>query len=62
LCFGISILSNTIGAGALHPDGYIYIYGIRGINKELLVARVKDYQFENLMNGNSGMAPHGMKI
>ena len=44
--FGISILSNTIGAGALHPDGYIYIYGIRGINKELLVARVKDYQFE----------------
>ncbi len=43
--FGISILSNTVGAGALHPDGYIYIYGIRGINKELLIARVKDYQF-----------------
>lgn len=45
--FGICVLSNTIGSGALHPDGYIYIYGIRGINKELLVARVKDYQFEN---------------
>ena len=44
--FGISVLPNTIGAGALHPDGYIYIYGIRGIYKELLVARVKDYQFE----------------
>jgi hypothetical protein len=44
--FGISVLSNTTGSGALHPDGYIYIYGIRGIYKELLVARVKDYQFE----------------
>jgi len=44
--FGISVLSNTAGAGALHPDGYIYIYGIRGMYKELLVARVKDHQFE----------------
>lgn len=44
--FGISILSNTVSAGAVHPDGYIYIYGIRGIGKELLVARVKDNLFE----------------
>ena len=45
--FGICVLSNTVGSGAPHPDGYIYVYGIRGINKELLVARVKDLDFED---------------
>ncbi len=45
--FGISVLPNTAGARAPHPDGYIYVYGVRGPNKELLVARVKDTLFEN---------------
>ncbi len=45
--FGISVLPNTVGARAPHPDGYIYVYGVRGPQKELLVARVKDTQFEN---------------
>lgn len=45
--FGIAVLANTAGAGAPKPDGFIYIYGVRGPRKELLVARVKDTEFEN---------------
>lgn len=45
--FGACVLPNTKGAGAPHPDGYIYVYGIRGAQKELLVARVKDSLFED---------------
>ncbi|CAN5312355.1 hypothetical protein BH23BAC1_BH23BAC1_21980 [soil metagenome] len=47
IVFGASVLPNTIGSGALDPDGYIYVYGLRGRQKELLVARVKDYAFED---------------
>lgn len=43
--FGTSVLPNTVGAGAPHPDGYVYVYGVRGPIKELLVARVKDTAF-----------------
>lgn len=45
--FGASVLANTVGAGAPHPDGYIYIYGVRGQFKELIVARVEDRSFED---------------
>lgn len=45
--FGIAVLANTVGAGAPFPDGYIYIYGIRGPIRELIVGRVPDKQFEN---------------
>lgn len=45
--FGSCVLPNTMGAGAPKPDGYIYVYGVRGMNKELVVARVKDSSFEN---------------
>src|SRR5690606_26543381 len=45
--FGVSVLANTEGAGAPNPDGYIYVYGVRGPYKELLVARVQDKDFEN---------------
>ena len=44
--FGIAVLPNTAGAGAPKPDGYIYVYGVRGPKKELLVSRVKDVDFE----------------
>ena len=44
--FGIAVLSNTVGAGAPKPDGYIYVYGVRGSKKELLLSRVKDVDFE----------------
>ncbi|MEO6705114.1 MAG: DUF4185 domain-containing protein [Ginsengibacter sp.] len=45
--FGVAVLANTKGAGAPNPDGFIYIYGVRGPKKELIVARVEDKQFEN---------------
>ena len=44
--FGISVMPNTKEAGAPLPDGYIYVYGVRGPNKELLVSRVKADSFE----------------
>lgn len=47
IVFGSSVLPNTKGAGATNPDGYIYVYGLRGPKKELLVARVKDSAFED---------------
>jgi len=31
---------------AVDPDGYIYVYGVRGSKKELLLSRVKDVDFE----------------
>lgn len=45
--FGVAVLTNTKGAEAPAPDGYIYIYGIRGEQKELIVARVKDRDVED---------------
>ena len=38
--FGAGVLVNTLEAGAARPDGYVYIYGVRGKNKEVMVARV----------------------
>ncbi|MDB5141977.1 MAG: hypothetical protein JWQ66_690, partial [Mucilaginibacter sp.] len=45
--FGAGIYVNTKEAGAPHPDGYIYIYGVRGLAKKLMVARVRPDNFEN---------------
>lgn len=45
--FGAGILVNTEAAGAQHPDGYAYIYGIRGKEKKLMVARVKPADIES---------------
>ena len=45
--FGISVMANTKEAGAPSPDGFIYVYGVRGNKKELLVSRVKAASFEN---------------
>ena len=45
--FGISVMANTVGAGTPKPDGYVYVYGVRGPSKELLVARVPDKSFED---------------
>ncbi|MCB9276167.1 MAG: DUF4185 domain-containing protein [Lewinellaceae bacterium] len=44
---GAGVLVNTGWAGAPHPDGYVYIYGCVGKDKNLLVARVKPGQFED---------------
>jgi hypothetical protein len=45
--FGAGIYVNTKQAGALHPDGYIYVYGVKGLAKNLLIARVLPKDFEN---------------
>ena len=44
--YGAGIYVNTKAAGAKEPDGYIYIYGVRGQEKSMLVARVLPNDFE----------------
>ncbi|SEO96345.1 DUF4185 domain-containing protein [Mucilaginibacter sp. OK283] len=44
--FGAGIYVNTTKAGAPKPDGYIYVYGVHGIGKNLMVARVLPKDFE----------------
>jgi hypothetical protein len=44
--FGAGIFVNTIQSGAKHPDGYVYIYGVIGLTKKLIVARISCAQFE----------------
>lgn len=44
--FGAGILVNTKEAGVPSPDGYVYVYGVRGKSKELMVARIKPAEFE----------------
>lgn len=45
--FGAGIFVNTTDAGAKKPDGYVYVYGVKGLAKELLVARVQQKDFED---------------
>ena len=45
--FGAGIYVNTKAAGAPNPDGYIYIYGVRGMAKKLMIARVTPVDFEH---------------
>jgi hypothetical protein len=44
--FGAGVLVNTAEAGAPKPDGFIYIYGVRGKNKGVMVARVQPQNIE----------------
>lgn len=45
--FGAGIFVNTKDAGAPDPDGYLYIYGVKGKNKDLMVARVQPKDIED---------------
>jgi len=45
--FGAGIFVNTIKSGAPNPDGYIYVYGVKGMAKKLLAARVKPKEFDD---------------
>ena len=45
-CFGLGIFVNTKEAGAPSPDGYVYVYGVRG-HGNMIVARVQPKDFEN---------------
>lgn len=47
ISFGAGIYVSTAEAGARNPDGFVYIYGIRGQQKELIVARVKPAEMES---------------
>ncbi|MEO6148935.1 MAG: DUF4185 domain-containing protein, partial [Mucilaginibacter sp.] len=44
--FGAGILANTTSAKAPNPDGYVYVYGIKGREKQVLAARVLPQDFE----------------
>ncbi len=51
--FGGAILDNTEEAGAMNPDGYVYIYGTKTnksfrLDKKLVVARVKKEDFGDI--------------
>jgi hypothetical protein len=48
--FGACIFVNTQAAGAKNPDGYAYVYGLKGKAKNLIVARVKPTDFEEFDN------------
>ena len=43
--FGSAIYVNTRAAGAPDPDGFIYVYAIKGLYKELLVGKVLPSDF-----------------
>jgi hypothetical protein len=45
--FGAGILVNTSWAGAPRPDGYVYVFGCIGPDKNLVAARVRPEHFEN---------------
>lgn len=45
--FGCAVLVNTKSAGVENGDGYLYVYGIRGIDKEIYVARVYPQDIED---------------
>lgn len=47
--FGAAILVNTKEAGVMNADGFVYVYGIRGKNKQLIVSRAKPENFENFI-------------
>ena len=44
---GCGVYVNTKEAGAANPDGYLYIYGLKGKNKQVIVARIKPADIES---------------
>ncbi|MBS1737090.1 MAG: DUF4185 domain-containing protein [Bacteroidetes bacterium] len=46
MSFGSGIFVNTAKANTPNPDGYVYVYGVRGTEKNLVVARVLPKDFE----------------
>ena len=47
ISFGSAVFPNTKSAGAPNPDGYVYVYGVGGDVKKVMVARVKATDFED---------------
>lgn len=54
--FGGAVFVNTKEAGALHPDGYVYVYGVKPVpgflNKGLMVGRVLPENFKDFSKWN----------
>jgi hypothetical protein len=48
--FGQALMQNTAESGAVSPDGYIYVYGVRNdfLNKRLITARVPREQIGDI--------------
>lgn len=44
---GAGILVNTKWAGAVNPDGYVYVYGCIGSDKSMVVSRVRPAEIED---------------
>ncbi len=44
--FGSGVFVNTKKAGAPHPDGYVYIYGVMEGKKSLIAARTRPRKIE----------------
>lgn len=45
--FGAGVFVNTKAAGVPNPDGFIYVYGVKGKEKNLVVARILAKDFDN---------------
>jgi hypothetical protein len=41
ISFGVGIYNSSKAAGEVSPDGFVYIYGVKGPTKKLVAARVK---------------------
>jgi hypothetical protein len=57
ISFGAGVFNNTKSAGEPEPDGFTYVYGIKGKSKKLISARVKPATIESFgdwefWNGN----------
>ena len=50
MTFGSAILDNSKKAGVKNGDGYVYVYGVRGAQKNLVVARVLPANIEKSDN------------
>jgi hypothetical protein len=44
ISFGSAVFNNTESAGETEPDGFLYVYGTKGITKKLVSARVQSAQ------------------
>lgn len=44
--FGACVFNNTSSSGNKNADGFVYVYGVRGKKKDVMVARVKPADFE----------------
>lgn len=47
ISFGAGIFNNSESAGEIDGDGFVYVYGIKGVNKKLVAARVKPGEIDS---------------